>query len=715
MAVDITFGGKTTIREGSNFFNLELGTAPSRGIVTMYGSDLEALNPENTGFTFKIVDDDQRTIEVKNLYVTKGEVLATNVRELPSDAPDTVLAVHLEDPRSLFQWKDITGQYNVLKEDGITYRPNTVNGATPLTFDEVLQKVFDALDIDLTANTGLSYIPQNVTWDAGSSAAAALEALLGEVGWALAWKPDDSYELIDLNDPPQSFTVGGDFTVVSQTKEAYDVAHDKPAVARMAFRVMRKKEEIFSPVLKHDGKAGANGRSTSIANNGEWADASAVLSDWGSSLSEAKRMYYKWASQGKAYLEGVKKLGGGSIGAERMRRIRSQLYKVFRLSGTDRGKILPLLPLVPEFQTAPGFEAWQGVEPSTGTKFHIPSRSNSGVKSAPGIPNRDLIINENGQPGFGIKIVSKVDGVIAFDTPGPLLPPISGINKVGNGFLPQDFELTGDTLRIGIGYVKKFSNANDPEADYFFVERTTEAPNNGETKTFRAAQAWYLEVFDSGSGGFSALNESELQASAEAALDGYLRGFNLPPEEKIHVEGIHTQHALTQDVRAIQWDASDGASTTFMLYTRRSVNPFDAPPGVRGTSFALQAQSATLWNPSNLNSGGGSGGGGDVGSLDNVSPSLKDHGTGERTPVTAQGWTMDFLTSQGLGLLVASDLSMGKSGADPCEGETKTTPSGKSTLTGRQGEPGVASNPTGGGTQVTGGGLNRSSGGGAGG
>lgn len=706
--VDITFGGKTTLAEGTNFFDLELGTSPSRGVVTMYASDLNALELEDTGHTFKIKDSDGRTVDITNLFVVQAKVIGSNVREKPIDSPDSVVEVHLEDQRSKWKWKTISGQFNVLKEDGITYRANTVTGTTPFTLDQLLAKVFTALGITVAEKTDLSYIPQNVKWEF-ANAASALEALLAEVGWSIAWQIDDTFSLIDLDNPPQAFSVSGGFTIVDQTVEDRDVAHDKPATARVAYRVMRKQEFVFSPVLKHDGKSGPNSDSQTVSGKAsEWVAAETVLSEWGSSLTQAQQKYYRWFSQGKATQQAVRDLGGGATGLARAQAIAAQLYKVFRLEDTDRTKILPLLPLTPEISSAVGREVWLGVEPGTTLNYHVLSRENRGVRGPVGSPKHNLLVPISGQPQFPLKLVDPQEGVVAFTTPPPLFPPVTGISSIGNGFLPPDFALNPSTVRIAVGFIKKFSSATDPEADYFIVSKDLGGENNGETKTFRAGQAWLLEVFTSGA--FVASNQTELETSANAFLDAYARGFDLPSPEQITVEGVHTQKTLTPDVRGIKWNATDGISTVFALYTVTSFNPFALPPGVRSKQFAQAADQAILWNPSNIS--GGSNGNADVGSLENVSPLLKDHGTTERSQVAMGGWGVDFITDQSLGLLVASDKTLPASGKDPCEGEPQLTTPGRGQVTK---VPGQASNPTGGGTQTTSGGPTSSSGGAAGG
>ncbi len=708
-AVKVTLGGKACIAEGSNYFELEPGVMPSAGVVTMWDRDAEELQKKDTGHELVIQDGNGGEVKLPNLYILRIQLIDVAVID-PKTIGQAIVAksssggsgvatasggtkwsgpgggggatssgstsassnkkggnkkvsngtgivqVYLVDARSKWRYKEITGFYNVLKDDGINYRASTVNSTTPFTFDELLQKCIDAIGITLTANTGIDWTPQNIRWEF-TNAAVAMGALLENVGWTIAWNPDfDTFKLIDLADPPQSYAEksGPGVTVVGYAEQGRDWPHEKPETAQVAFRIMRQKHFTFEAVIQHDG-LDQYGNSLSTAKDGEWQPVATVLSDWGTDTGTVNKAYY--GSLASTANPATMQLFANDpkLARQRLRRIHNQYYRCFRLNSTDRETVLPLLPVLPEVQSATGREIWLGAKPHTGLSYHLPRYENA---------QKAYFINITALTSaapFDVQIVDPADGVVAVDT-GKL--PLCPVKQRGGtlGYMAQDYVLEPSTVSFVIGYMKKFSDTSDFTSDYHLVSRTISGDTNGETKTFLSPQVFLREIFENGD--FTKANQTEIEQIANDFLDRYNETFKQPAPQEWVYAGIPKQYQLTQDIRGIRWDASDGVTTQHRLYTPFSFNPISVSPAARDRRFALQAESAVLLDPSSL---AGKGGNHDLGSLDNLAPILKEHSVMQRNLAGHQFETNSFINDMTTGLLVASDRTMPVSGEDPCK------------------------------------------------
>lgn len=645
MPVEVTFGGKSCYAEGANYFNLEPGVTPSMGVVTLRFEDLDALKTENTGHTLVIKDGLGGSVSIGDLRVIRSEVFSGVGLETEAD---TMMMVTVADPRYLWQFTDVFGHYNALADDGISYIANTTaSGTTPHSFDQLLQKCFDALDLNLTAATNESWVPQNVHWE-GTPASTAMAKLLQDAGYTIAWNPvQGTYSVIDLTDDSATYTPSG--TIVSHSKQKRDRGAERPQTARVAFRVLRQKQFTLEAVLEHDG-ADRIGSSVSTAAAGEWQAASTVLSDWGIDTATVNRGFYSWfvTNQPQSIID---RLGGAVLGQKRLNRIRDQYYRVFRINATDRDSVVPLIPINPEVGKATGRTMWTDARPGNNCEHHFFWR----------VPGGDRLKNATGIPHVDVKIVNPRDGVVAFMTPNAT--PITGVRRVGaSNNITQDYVLEPGTVSAIVGYFKKFSSASDPSADYHMVTKNLKYPNNGKTKTFLAPHTFLREIDESGS--FTKQNQTEIETEANNFLDRYAATFDQPDPETYLVAGIDSRKMLGSGVTAIRWNAKGGVTTLMRLHDKFGINALSIAPAARARQFALAAEPAVLMNPSSY----GGGRGGDLGSLDNHAPLLKDHGTLERTVGTVQSETPNFVNEAEVGLLVASDRSMPKSGDNPCEG-----------------------------------------------
>ncbi len=678
--VECTFGGKACYAEGQNGFNLEPGTTASFGIVTMRQKDVQALTMANTGHTLEIKDPEGGSVKIKNLYVVRTELLSgVSFKEgkVAKDAEgDNILSVHVADARWKWSFTDIVGHYNVLTEDGINYDTNTTaSGTTPHTLDELLQKCWDKLDIKVDGKTGVEWTPQNVHWEFTTVAVAAA-VLLRQAGWTLAWDPEkDSYSLLDLTQTKAS-GFKPNTTIFSHSEQKRDLGAERPKTAKVAFRVMRQKQFTMEAVLKHDGKNKGGSVLTSAA-IGEWQTASTVLSDWGIDETRVKKGYYSWFATNGPNDKIISDLGGGDLGRSRLQSIRNQYRRFFRIGGTDRTGVVPIVPINPEVGKATGRTFWTEARPGTNISWHLFHRiSGKGrLRNYPAGGPGDSV------PAFDVRIVNPRDAVVEFLTPNDL--PVCKVNTAPGkaGYSPQDYILESTTVTCVLGYMKKFANANTPEDDYHLVEKTLKTPNNDKEKTFLAPHGFLIELFENGD--FTKQNQTELEEEANNFLDRYAATFDMPDAEEYLCAGIDKHKTLTNGVTAIRWNASDGATTMFRLNDKFGINPLTLSPAARQRMFALSAEPATILNPSGF---GGGGKGGDLGSLDNHAPLLKDHGTHERVAANVINEVPSFVNDAEVGLLIASDRSMKPSGKSPCKGKKKARAQRtQTTRTGRQG------------------------------
>ena len=651
--VSVTFGGKPCY-EGNNYFAIELGIAPSRGVVTMLEDDAKALG--NGAQTLKISDDHGGTVSIVDLYVVQTEPVATPIAK--TSGQGAIVEVHLEDKRSLWAWPVISapgGGYNVMREDRKTYHTNTLNGSTPWTWDQLVGKCLTALGVTLTPATGLTWVPLNVKWRM-ANAAAAMEALLRDVGWDIALKPDGTFDLVNLDTPPKSFTPSN--SVVSHVVRRRDSANEKPQTARVAFPVLREKPLTFEAVLQDDGNSSAQDGSYS-ANEGAWVKADTLLPIWGSSLAKWRAGYYAVAGPGAkneaAVALSIANHGGGQVGEGRVRKIRDQLFKCWRVSDTDRASILPLTPLRAKSTAQTGREVLLAVMPASTIRYHLPRWSEGTWQYASGNRMSPWFIERTGRPPWPVRIVDAAEGVIEFLTEYP----VTGITIHGNGGgLPQDCGLEDGTIKVACGYFRKFVSSADPEADLYIYSKSLGADHNGKTKTFLAEDLVLREVYNAGSADFDKQNQTELDDAAEKFLVAYARGFDEPNPEEYTVEGIDSTQTLGRDVRAILWTChgrSTGVRTTYRLYDHAAINPFSKQPWIHAREFALEAERVQLLDPSHV--GHGAGGGFGMGGLDGHPPALADVETGQRNPHHASQPWAGWINDECVGLLCAEDWS----------------------------------------------------------
>jgi hypothetical protein len=691
--VEVTLGGKPCVVEGPTFFEVEPGVTPSRGAVTMFDTDAAALKRQNTGHDL-VLNDGVRSVTAKSLYIARVETLSP----IPGSAESkssAVVVVHLEDPRSLWRDVSVTGQFNVLREDGTTnYLTNTTaSGTTPHTWAQLVQKCTDALGLGITP-PDVDWTPQNVQWEF-APAATALEALLRPVGYTIAWQPTtNTYELLDLTDTGSSYTPSGN--IVSFVTQSRDVPHDRPATAQIAFRVFRSKAFTFEAVMQHDGALVAGVAGSATAEDGEWATLSTVLGDWGSSVARVNSLHQSCFTT-QAPKDLVDHFGGGDVGRKRLEAVRQQAYRFFRINATDKATVVPLTPLRPDTGSVSGVETYLAAKLSSLTYF-LPSRDVGDYTGIRGNSKNGEAYNTiTGVPPFPVRIVNPTEGIIKVHTPWHLPLTSAQVRDNGNGALPQDWVLVPQTVSAEVGYFKKFSDSSDATADYYKVTKDLTTPNNGKTKTFLAPHVFLREVYDTGSASFTQVNKTDIDTVANDFLDRFAKTFDLPDPIEHLLVGIDTQQALTSTVTGIRWDASDGMTTLIRQFSVSGINALALSPAARAKQFALSAESAVLLNPSAMTSGGR---GGDLGSLDNHAPMLKDHGTTDRGAGDASYALPNFINEAEVGLLVAADMTIPASKEKQCpeKPQITKTPGGRPDPTNLLGgKPQVSGGPADGG------------------
>ncbi len=699
--IDCTFGGKAGYRPGPNSFELGLGVAPSRGSFTMKQTDLEALTLLNTAHEL-VIDDSTRKLRIRDLYITSTDTTA------PVRAGENMVTIRFEDKRSFFKFRNVSGVFNKLEEDGTSFRAGTVKGVTPFTFDQLIEIPLRALGVNLKPATGIAWIPENVEWQL-APASAALEALLSEVGWDLALKPDGSFQLIDLRlGGGAAFSVPSGLTLLSRVKQRRDVAHERPAKAKIGFRIVRRKfTDQWEPVLQDDGdkrSKGGDNPATSTPPRATWRRAETVIAEWGSSLAAINSGWYAKLdpqAQGKI----VDQLGGGDLGASRWRLIKAQLYRYWRYNDTDRPTVLPLLPVGASQNDDPGHIT------ATGSwcflaNWHVQRRDNAGMKA-------DFYKKRSGAPPWQVTIKDAKDGVIGFvGGAGPLAHTTKLPGKTGAGAHDFGLEKPKKGPSVLIAFYKKVvavftGSPTSPlapgptspavilsEADYFFVEKAgSGGPNNGETKTFLADHTVLFQTFDSGTGSFQADNQAKVTTWANAFLDAWFRQFDVPDPEEVALAGVDPAAKLDSVARAIAWDWSNGVTSRYRLNSDRSLDRFGLGRKAREKSKAISiaAESEVLVRQSGF--------GGAVsptspsapsGPFGGTPPALVDYVPERGVPGNWFEHSPHFLNDELAGLLVAEDWRMGTSGKT-CRG-TQTTGGGTS---GPDGRP----------TQTTGGGF----------
>lgn len=665
-------------------FELPLGTAPGEGSVILTEVDAETLALDNTAYSLEISETVGGGLTIDNLYVHRMEPL------ISQGAGSKAVRVYFRDER--WKWAKapgFPGTFNLRRESGDAWFSTTVNSGKPWTFDELLQKVIDKLGIDLTASTGASL---TVTLQSNyAPAGTVLAALLRQVPWDLARQPDGSYELVQTDDvgdwdPPQLPKAGF-------TKSRRDLGAERPAVARIIFKRLRAKEfTSWEPVLKADGFAGSSDTNESYQ-AGEWVNAHTLLSFWGLSPSNARRAFYTFRArrEHKTSVAVIDRLGGGDIGHARWRHIVQTLYRVYRLSDTDRPKILPLVKMQSLTGRQTSREVFLGASAGD-CVFHV-RRADPGGYTLQGARRSFFAVVEDFIPPWPVRIVDPADGVVEFA--GAL--PICRIRPYkGTGTVEEDFELEApEQVRIIVGWVKKGST--DPDDDHFIVEKELPSPNNGLTQDFVIDDAFYREYFLSGS--WDPQNESDLGNAASTILDRFAETFQQRDGERYTFVGVDAGARIDGTCRSILWETDDrGTSSTYRCYEDQPLHGILSNKA-REVQIALSAERKKLIDVGSL--GGGGGGGHQFGSLDNAEIPWKEHSSGDRAPVSGlDERSYSFFTPVEGGLFIVSERIRPPSGDDPCKGAPQVTKPGGSGQVTRPTTSGGIQSPS---TQTSGG------------
>lgn len=671
----ITFGGKPLYIPGPNYFTLSIGSAPSSGTVTMTLRDLTDLRANNTGFELKM-SDGQRELVVKELYIREVQ------HQNPIHTGAAMVNVTIEDKRTLFQFHQLFGDFNKLREDGKSYVAASVKAGVPLTFDEILQKVLDELETKTSAKTGITVTPNDIKW-AGAPAQAMLQALLSAASWDLALKPDGTFEMIDLAakgsfKPPAGFTVWGD------TEERPDTAHRVPGKLRLLFRVYREEETAsWEPVLQYDEDQGTgkddagNVVGTLTKQKGEWDTVSRVIASMGSSETYMRATHYRVGDEKTIW----NRLGGGEKGRQRLAYIRGHIYKYWRFTDTDRDKKLPLQSMRGTTGATTGRET--ALPPTVlRADFHFQRRAGFGPFF------REVSVE--GRLPWNVRVVDRREGIVEIHSPRPLAKTVRLKGK--SSFYASGFALARPSApTIQIGYYKKYSV--NPEDDYHIRERDVGAKNNGKTLVKLDPRIVLREVRKFG-GSFTAQNTTEVNASADAFLLEWEDRFILPDPRQVRLAGIDPSLRLTSQVRAITWRWEAGLETNVRINSDRSPDRFGLgySSRLRSARFAAQAEAASLVL---FDSVAGAGAGKhDTGALGQTPPEHRDFAEIRELTQGYEESEAIFVNPQYAGLLVAEDWRVKPSG-QRCRPTQTTPPTGP-----RQGK---ATNPTGGGTQTSGG------------
>ncbi len=667
--IGVTFGGKPCYGPAANYFALEFGTAPSRGIFTMLASDAEALSPENTSYDAIFTDERGKAITITGLYIERTEI-APGGAGFGAGAPNFVQVV-VHDDRWFGKSETIAGSRNQFLEDQVSYDPRTVKSGVPFTYDELLQECFDELGWDVQAGTGIDWSPK-VDWE-WSNAAGALQGLLDQIPYDVVRQIDGAYDLVKLADPPENFEPSDQGSVVSDVQKTVDRAHKRPESVKLAFRILRQKEITMTAVMQHDGEDGS-GDATPTNKAGEWFPVNTVMGVWNKSAAWAQRAFYL-AKNNRVPKTVARQLGPGELGSRRLRTMVSQFYRYFRVNDSDRDEVVPLVPIRAEVGTQTGRETYLGVLAANDIQYHTLARVAAGMKDpVRGTPVAGVLRTQTGRPPWPVRIVDPREGVIEFRSTRPIT---AAVRRLNGGLQEQDFECIAHTVKVSVAYWKKPVTVTTSKTAYHTKEVSSTGPNNGRTQTFLITAPYAREVFTGGS--FSLVNQTEIEDYATKFATEWLKQFDVPSPREVRIEGIGEQDALGADVYSIVWEGTtNGLSTVYRLYDENPWRSTSRPTADRSREFTLKAEQRTLVAadvPEAFISGGGLGL--DLGSLTVERPIFKDHETGQRAPSEGYPDPQGGFVNQTMALLlVAQDFSQGPSGEDPCEGKGQETGGG---------------------------------------
>lgn len=685
----VKFGGKPVYTGGPGQFELTLGIAPARGACVMRAADVAALQAKHTPFELSL-HDGAHSLSLKKLYIQEVEYLA------PTQAGEAMVIVRFADQRATWVHapKPFGGFYNIRKENGSSFITASTNGGTAWTYDQLLQKVLDALELNVTAATGIT---ATASIEAERAPAhAVLARLLDDMPVDLAFKADATPHLIAFS-AQGSYPFPSGHTTIGFSSEQADAAHVTPKTLRASVRVFREVATAsWEAVLQYEGSeaaaaspSGTGGTGSPAESVAGWGPVADVLQHWGVTLDFVHRMFYTCDSTEQQERYFIPKLGGGEKGQRRLKQIKEQLYRYWRLDVSDRDNVLPLVPLTAGTQDTADHETAKEIY-CTSADTHVSSRDTEGrLKS-------EYFKNYTGAAThLPVSIVDAKDGIVRFHHERPLCRVTPRNAKTH--LMKQDSVLQTPTPpTIMVGHYKKFSA--DPLDDQYTREIETDQLNNGGVFDKLAERLVLRESFDSsGAGSWTKLNQTAVDAYLDTFLAQWKREYQVPTPATIEIAGVGPEKALTNVVRAIEWTWAEGRITVrYRIFSDRTPSRYGlgARARTRGIKVAERAEDAGSDLP--WDKAGGKGGGGFVGMFGGTPPPLRDFEQSRHRGAMGTDWEVGFGNPDNGVVLVAEDWRNGKTGKECC-------PEDQAPGAGQYTRP--VPNNTGGGTQVTGGGA----------
>ncbi len=517
---------KTDQDDGAAFFLLP-GPEPSQGWITVSDLEAEAVAFKKEGHTLTF-SDGTNELDIEHLYVIRTE-----------DAGEGITRLILADLRYWWGRRYITRHYNQLNDDKETFNAETTKDgltASGWTFREIVEDLLDALtdvpkgfhkpgtvydkgkldDLDTAANPIL--VDKSIVF---ASAGAALAEYLAQVGGTVHINfGGDIVITLPEEDNFSDYEAALDPAITTKTTaKGKPVAVDKPQYCQVKYAILREKQfdnAYWEPVMQHDGKD-ANGNEMDDQEAGEWLPVDDVLQDWGWDEEKIRNVY--WNMDDRLNPDKEKWI------QDHIEKIQREFYKYFRFkvpgtSSTEaRTQILPFLD-----------ERGTHVEPTSGESWNTGIYCFETKVSYPVQVDNEKVLQEVFWPATAPRIADKRQGIIAFDSK----VPVTECEQVGEGNSAEDFKLYEPSqIQIVLPFIKKFQDSSDLANDYYnaggddngYADEWTGLPDNGDTHILIDESRFYVERDLTGTGSYTAYNQTEIDAVAEQAAEDFFRSF----------------------------------------------------------------------------------------------------------------------------------------------------------------------------------------------
>lgn len=188
---ELRYAGEPLLNEPGSMFVLPWGATPGYGV---FDADAKSLSrilkklDDSGGAATLVISDGEREVTLEDIVLVSAEPAIAKTGAPGQDVVSWRL--HLADLRHRLAMRTVSGRWNVLKPDRQVYFEETASGgeSSPWSWQEIVDKLADALDRDLTIVGTPVGAPVDLAWDSDSPL-VLLDEVLAEISQYFVYSP----------------------------------------------------------------------------------------------------------------------------------------------------------------------------------------------------------------------------------------------------------------------------------------------------------------------------------------------------------------------------------------------------------------------------------------------------------------------------------------------------------------------------------------------